>query len=803
MPYYNGKHNKDELIPSFEPVPLKSRWRNKKLFLSAGIGGTAILLAGIFIFYWFILRTLPSIEGLRAFSPSVSSHVYGENNAQIGIFAVERRTPVSLVKVPKYLFQAIIAVEDARFMEHHGIDYRRIASAFVKNIIHRQIREGASTITQQLVKNLFLTPEKSIKRKLQELILAKKVEAALSKDEILELYLNQINLGHGAYGVQAASHLYFAKDVSELTLAESAFMAGLPKAPTEYSPYNNPDKAKQRQEIVLKRMVVSGYISSVDAAAAASEILKFQRLQKADDISPYFMEYIRLLLKDRGYDDDAIYTGGLNVYTSLNLDLQTAATHAVHDGLRALDKRQGFRGPVDHIEEIEDYLNKKKPRGYQPENPFGANEVFEGIVTNVDDQAALATAKGINGKIKLEDMAWARRKLTGKDLKKDIEMLPPKSTAKQILKKGDIVKLGLKKYDPVKKEFLFTLEQEPLVEGALIALDPATGAIKAMVGGYDFKKSEFNRAISAKRQPGSAFKPVIYATAIERGKSPANIILDAPIIYKDQELDKIWKPENYEGKFYGPIPMREALAHSRNLATIRLLDEIGITPVEDFARRIGLVSPFQRDLSLALGTSAVGILELTSAYGVFANQGIYAEPFAIESISDHNNNVKETHEVLTRQAISKEVAYMITNMLEEVVQTGTGIRARELGKQIAGKTGTTNDFGDAWFIGYNPRIVVGVWVGFDDRRSLGDREAGASAALPIWISFMREAFNTIPDQTFPIPEKIVYAKIDPKTGLLSSGSSADSVTEPFIKGSEPKTFSRKPSSPSDFSNIDQ
>jgi penicillin-binding protein 1A len=323
-----------------------------------------------------------------------------------------------------------------------------------------------------------------------------------------------------------------------------------------------------------------------------------------------------------------------------------------------------------------------------------------------------------------------------------------------------------------------------------------------MVGGYDFKRSEYNRAVLAKRQPGSAFKPIIYAAALEKGKSPSNVVIDSPVIYTDAESEKTWKPENYEGKFYGPISLREALAHSRNLATIKLLEEIGISTAIDFAKRLGMTSAFQRDLSLALGTSSVGVLELTSAYSVYADQGIANDPYSIDWVTDSNGNVLEKHEAHPREVISKEVAYMITNMLEDVVQKGTGVRARELGRQIAGKTGTTNDFGDAWFIGYTPNIVTGVWVGFDDRRSLGDREAGASAALPIWITFMRQTFNLLPDQSFTIPENIVYAKINPETGYQSNGEST--VTEPFIKGSEPpfEDPSKKVPSYTDFYNID-
>jgi penicillin-binding protein 1A len=796
MPY-NGKHDEGQINPSLTPVPLKNHWDKKKIILLI-LGLFFLILLGGAGFIWSLMRDLPSIDGLKTYKPSASTRIYDENKVQIGHFAIERRTPVALIRIPKHLFQAIIAVEDSRFMEHGGFDYWRFLKATLNNIRTLHFKEGGSTITMQLARSLFLSPEKKIKRKIKEFILAMQIESVLSKDEILETYLNQIYLGNGAYGVQAASKVYFGKDVNDLTLAESAFIAGLPKGPSELSPYLYPERAKQRQGVVLKRMVASGFISEDQYQEAFKQNLTFQKIQKEDEISPYFMEYIRQYLTAK-YGEEAVYKGGLIVNTPLNLQMQVSATGSIREGLRALDKRQGFRGPIGEVDSVENF--KKKEGSLIQTNPFGKDEIFDGVVTSVEDQFARVEAKGISGRIRLEDMIWAKKQLRGKDLRNDVTVVE-KATAKQILKKGNKIKLGLKKYDPNSGEYSFTLEQDPLVEGALIALDPATGGISAMVGGYDFKKSEFNRAVLAKRQPGSAFKPIIYATALEKGKSPSNIIVDSPVIYTDTELDKTWKPENYEGKFYGPISLREALAHSRNLATIKLLEEVGIGSAIDFARKIGMTSSFQHDLSLALGTSSVGVLELTSAYGVYANQGSYNEPYSIESVADSNGNILEKHDKHPREAISKEVSYMITNMLEDVIQKGTGVRARELGRHLAGKTGTTNDFGDAWFIGYTPNLVTGVWVGFDDRRSLGDREAGASAALPIWISFMRQAFNIIPDLSFSIPENIVYVKINPETGLQSDGEKA--VSEPFIKGFEPPREDPSSSNPTytDFYQMD-
>jgi len=391
--------------------------------------------------------------------------------------------------------------------------------------------------------------------------------------------------------------------------------------------------------------------------------------------------------------------------------------------------------------------------------------------------------------------------LKGPDLLKDVDL---NSNAKpsDILHVGDVIKVKLRRLDARTKTAAFSLDQDPVVEGALIALDPRTGAIKAMVGGYDFKRSEFNRALSARRQPGSAFKPIIYATAIERGLTPATIVVDSPIVFVDEEQQKVWRPENYESKFYGPISLREALVHSRNLATVKLLDRVGIKNVVEFAKRVGIQSPLTPDLSMALGSSSVSLIELTSAYGVFADEGVRAEPMAVLSVTDSSGQVLEEHEPVANEVISKETAYVVTNMMEDVIQRGTGWRAKVLNRPLAGKTGTTNDFTDAWFVGFTPNLAVGVWVGFDDVRSLGDREAGASAALPVWINFMRAAFEIVPETTFPIPENVVYAKIDPQTGLLAPEGAENAAIEIFVKGTEPTKVSHPQPKPAEFFRID-
>ncbi|HLG23068.1 MAG TPA: PBP1A family penicillin-binding protein, partial [Candidatus Manganitrophaceae bacterium] len=735
------------------------RFRGLKIlfFVLAFLLLIGALGAGGVIYYF--SRDLPPLESLRSYEPSQATRIYSDDNRVIGQFFIEKRVFVPLSKMPKELFQAILAVEDSRFYEHGGFDFLRIIKAFLTNLESLKIRQGASTITQQLARSLFLTPERTIKRKFKEILLARKMEKILGKDEILEIYLNQIYFGHGAYGVQVASRTYFGKDVSDLTLAEAAFLAGLPKAPNDYSPYRYPQKAKLRQGVVLRRMVDEQFITEERYRQAYEQDLLFQKLLPEEDLALHFQEYIRQYLIGR-YGDDAVYKGGLNVYTTLNIDMQRSANRALKEGLRNLDKRQGYRGALGKYQEDE------IAGGETAVSDLQVGDWLDGRVVQAADGFVVVQTPGGDGKILLEDMRWAARRLKGLRLREDMEVVEnPK--AYHILRVNDLVKVSVKKVSPDGKGIFFSLEQEPSVEGALVAVDPATGSVKALVGGYDFKRSEFNRALSARRQPGSTFKPIIYATAIERGLTPATVVVDNPVIYTDTELEKVWKPENYEEKFYGPITLREALTYSRNLATVKLLEQVGVGNVIEFARRVGLQGPLTRDLSLALGSSEVSLLELTSAYGVFANRGVRADPILITMVTDHTGQILERHESAPRQVVAKETAYIITNMLEDVIQRGTGRKAKSLGRPIAGKTGTTNEFTDAWFVGFAPNLVAGVWVGFDDNRSLGDREAGSTTALPIWVSFMEAALSRFPVAPFAIPENIVYAKIDPETGLLA------------------------------------
>lgn len=765
-----------------------SRWPRWARVTGLAAAVCLVMAATGLVALWYLSRDLPNVQAVRSYRPSQVTQIYADNNELIGQFYVEKRLVVPLSRVSKSVWQAIIAVEDSRFFEHHGVDPIGILRAFVTNLGSFHIRQGASTITQQLARALFLTSERSLTRKIKEALLARKIERLLSKEEILELYLNQIYFGQGVYGVQAAAQTYFGKEASEINLAEAAFLASLPKAPSDYSPYRHPERAKQRQGVVLRRMVEEGFIDEEQFRTAYQQDLYFERPTTTEEIAPYFVETVRQHLKER-YGDDAVYKGGLRVYTTLNVALQQAANRSISEGLRDLDKRQGFRGPTGHRSPEEMPVPEAPAGGAEPKVGVFRNaeikpgDLLEGVVTKVESEQVGVAVGELTGTIARDAMAWASRRLTGQDFNK-VEIIDDFKPS-DILKVGDIISVGVKKIDKSGKKAVFYLEQEPLVEGSLLAIDPITGGVKAMVGGYDFRRSEFNRALQAKRQPGSAFKPFIYATALEKGLTPSTILIDAPVVYHDPALDKVWRPVNFEGRFYGPISLRDALIHSRNLATIRLLDQIGIPPVVELAQRMGIKSPLSRDLALALGSSSVTLLELTSAYGVFANQGVQVDPMMIRSVTDTTGQILEFHESQQREVLSKPVAYLMSNLMQDVIQHGTAQRAKVLGRPLAGKTGTTNDFADAWFMGFAPNLAVGVWVGFDDRRSLGDREAGARVALPVWIDFMRDALPLLPPATFEIPDEITFAKVDPDSGLLAPPDQASAPVELFITGTEP------------------
>jgi penicillin-binding protein 1A len=741
-----------------------------------------MLLTGGYGFYR-VTRNLPQIASLQDYQPSIVTNVYAEDGTPIAEFYIERRIVVPLEEIPQKLIWAFVAAEDSRFFEHEGIDFIGILRALWKNIRAGGIVQGGSTITQQVTKSLLLTPERSYTRKLREAILAYRIEKHLSKEEILYLYLNQIYLGHGAYGVGAAAQNYFGKHLEELNLAECATLAGLPQAPSRYSPYSHPQRAKERQVYVLNQMVSDGYISADEAAEALAYNLEV-KARKDWDIGkvPYFAEHIRRYLEEK-YGREVLYRQGLQVYTTVNLAFQKAAQRAVKKGLYELDKRQGYRGPVAHLasEEIEPFFQKLK-ESVEANGGLEPGTVVKGVViavSSAEKKVSVRLSEGL-GTLPVEKMEWAR--------KPDPEIAygaVKVTNPARVLKVGDVILVRLLERDSKTENWLLALEQEPEVQGALLCMDNATGHVRAMVGGIDFHTSQFNRAIQSRRQPGSAFKPFTYAAALDKGYTPATIIIDSPIIYTDDQMDWKWKPKNYKEKFYGPTLFRTALIFSRNVVTIKILRDIGIDYVIDYARRFGISSPLSRDLSLALGSSGVSLLELTNAYSVFANLGELVSPIFITKILDRQGNLLEEYRPQRERVLEKDTAYVMTHLLQEVVKYGTGWRARAVKRPTAGKTGTTNNLQDAWYIGFTPSYVTGVWVGFDGDRTLGKFETGSRAASPIWVDFTAEVLKDKREKVFAVPENVVFAKIDPKTGLLAKPGDENAVFEAFKEGTAP------------------
>jgi penicillin-binding protein 1A len=743
-------------------------------------------LAGI---YFYLSKDLPQIASLTEYRPSIITTVYSDDNRKIGEFYKERRIVIPLSDIPKRLKEAFIAAEDARFFKHQGIDLVSIVRAFFKNLEAGTIVQGGSTITQQVTKSFFLTPERSYKRKIKEAILAYRIDKTFSKAEILYLYLNQIYLGHGAYGVEAAAGNYFGKSAKELNLAECAILAGLPQAPSRYSPFRNAERAKQRQIYVLNRMVGEGFITNIQATEAINTELDIKpRRNWYIEKVPIYTEHIRRYIEKK-YGPDMLYREGLKIYTSVNIEMQRIALEEIRKGLRDLDRRQGYRGPLRKlkVEEIEDFSTSIDAK--LSETPLAPDQVIEGAVIKVDNAEARVIVRigSEQGIIKLEDMRWARKP------NPEVAFYKVKvKTPGQVLSVGDVVSVRVKEKLPDTDFWGLLLEQDPIVESALLCIEAETGNVKVMVGGKDFHESQFNRAVQSRRQPGSAFKPIIYAAALDKGYTPATTIIDSPIVFQNEEMDFKWKPKNYGKKFYGPTLLRMALQKSRNVITIKILQDIGVDYCISYGRRLGITSHLDKDLSLALGSSGVSVLEMVKAYSVFANQGYLVEPVFIQKIVDRDGYVLEEAGTVREKVLEKSTAYIMTNLMEGAVQNGTGFRVKALKRPVAGKTGTTNNLFDAWFIGFTPRYITGVWVGFDAERSLGESETGSRAASPIWLGFMKEILKDKPVKVFQVPEGVVFAKIDAETGLLPIPESKRTIFECFKEGTVPTEFTKKP-----------
>ncbi len=643
--------------------------KNRAVFILVILAGC--VFGGMGGAFFALTHDLPQIQALESFKPSSVTRIYSADNTILAEIFAEKRDPVPLSQIPVYLKKAIVAIEDKNFYSHSGVDLKGIARAAIKDVKAGKFVEGASTITQQLAKTLFLTPEKNILRKVKEAVLAFQMERRYTKDEILSLYLNQIYFGSGAYGVKAAAWIFFNKKVEDLTLAESALISGMPKSPSRYSPLVNPDLSMKRRDIVLRQMLKDKIICEKEFMEAKNELLNFSKKRTTAVRAPYFVAYVKKYLEAM-IGSSMLYRNGLEIYTTLDIDLQEAAEAAV-------DKR---------ISELEERMKKK-------------------TLEHIDPQCAV------------------------------------------------------------------------------ISLDVKTGGILAMIGGKDYSKSFFNRAVSAKRQPGSAFKPIVYACAIESGFAQNMLILDTPVEFSMPGKNRSWKPENFSENYSGEMTLRKALTHSKNVPAVRLIEMLGVSSVVHFAQLLGIESVLMPYLSLALGTSEVNLLELTAAYAAFSNKGQYIKPFGVTEIRDRNGRLLKRVKPEKKVALSREAAAVITDMLIGVVNEGTGKQARILKRQVAGKTGTADNYKDALFVGYSPLVATGVWVGQDNYHTLGKLETGARAALPVWIDVMEKAFADRPVEYFDIPDNVVRKRIDPESGKPSSTKISSAVSALFIKGTEP------------------
>ncbi len=769
--------------------------------------------------YLYVAKSLPRVDTLSDYQPPVITRIYSDNGTVIAELYEERRIVVPVSRMPKQLIQAFVAAEDSNFFKHQGIDLVSITRAALKNIKAGGIVQGGSTITQQVAKSLLLTPEKKFERKFKEAILAYRMEKRLSKEEILYLYLNQIFLGHGAYGVQAAAENFFDKNVEELSLAECSLMAGLPQAPSRYSPYRHYERARERQKYVLRRMIKEGFITAVEAEEALAVEMEIRpRVNQHIADAAYFTEQVRRDLQKR-YGHERLHTGGLQVHTSINLDMQLAAQRAVRANLRDHDKRQKYRGPIAVLTPEEETTLLEEQTAQLEETPLATGALYDAVVTGSKKGQILVRLADRTGQIALADTAWAAPLQV---VARTVAPAGNADTGRTLLPAGSKIRVRLLEL-PEQGLLPLALEQDPVAQGALLAMDPRNGLIRAMVGGYDFRTSQFNRVIQARRLPGSAIKPLIYAAALDKGYTPATVILDTPLIYKERLEDgdiKEWKPKNYSKKFYGPVPVRTALAKSHNVITIKILEDIGVHYAANYARKLGITSPLAEDLTLALGSSAVTPMELAGAYTVLANGGVRVAPTYITQVLDRDGKILESidpadfpggpqpGQSLVQQprvrVISPETAYLTTNLLESVVQKGTGWRAKVLKRPTAGKTGTTNDLKDAWFVGYIPQMLTVAWVGYDQERPLGKKETGSRAAAPAWVEFMKEAVADLPVEEFPVPDAIEFRPIDPGTGLLAPEDSPEVVIEAFAPGTAPVRYALEEKTPQarDFFRLD-
>ena len=697
---------------------------------SALIGATA----GLLLVY---STDLPQVEQLERYRPSSITELYDDQGRIIGSFALQRRVVASYDDYPPVLRDALVSIEDKDFYRHWGINVWRIAGAAYRDITSGGKIQGASTLTMQLARNLFLSPDRSFHRKIEEALLAIQIERRFTKPQIFTLYANQIFLGHGVYGFEAASEYYFSKPAKQLSLDEAALLAGLPKAPGYYSPINHPDRCVKRRNLVINSMLEDGKITAAQANQARNRPIQLKLQHDPNSLAPYYVEEIRRYLESK-YGSDQVHEGGLRVYTSLNMDLQRTATQAVLDGLAAYERRHGWKGHLENVLSNEVTLANYQHPDWEDEPEV--NGYVHALVTNVSAGSTTIKFGRFTTAINPPDAAWTGRKL------------------QDILKPGDIVYVKVQSLSPVR----VTLEQDSGAQGGLVCLDNATGEIKAMVGGRDFNQSKFNRATQALRQVGSSFKPYVYTAAIDQGAKPDDTILDAPVTF--QTASGPYTPHNYDEKFEGTITLRRALAQSRNIPALKLADSLGIKTVIDYVHRFGVTSNIPAYLPVALGSAEITLFEQTASFSVFPNDGVRITPRYITKVTDYEGRVLEEDFPEVRDVTSARTARIMTSMLQTVVEHGTAVAAATMKYPLGGKTGTTNDFTDAWFVGFSPLTTTGVWVGYDEKKSLGNKETGARAALPIWMDFMKAALaGKDPGEFEPppaLPSSAIAQKLD-------------------------------------------
>jgi len=724
---------------------------------------------------WSFSNNLPDYKFLKNYKPSVSSKVFSGNGDLVADFSQEKRIFVPYNSIPQNVINSFLSAEDKNFFSHPGVDAKGVLRAIINNIsniISSKRLEGASTITQQVAKNFLLTNEVSINRKIKEAILAFRIERALTKERILELYLNQIYLGSGAYGVAAASLEYFDKSIKELNYAESALLAALPKAPSRYNPYRDKDLAKFRRDLVVQNLYDNNFIDKNEYEQIIKEEIKLKKSEKIylEDAQYYIEDVRKDIIEKLSYDK--VYKEGLNINTPINLNLQRIATESLRDGLIDYDKRRGWRGALKNIKYSENWFDKFKE--YQLEKTLGWEVAIVKKISKFS--VTIETENKENGSIKYDDISWTKKEF------------------KDLFEIGDVI------YVKNINDNIFSLKQLPRVNGGIVVMDPYTGRVLALSGGFSFKKSEFNRATQALRQPGSAFKPFIYALALENDYTPTSLILDAPLVLEQGEDLKMWKPENYGKKFYGPSTLRVGLEKSRNLMTVRIAQNLGIEKVVNFSKNLGIYDNPEKLLSISLGSAETTLMKLTTAYSSFVNGGKLVTPVIIDRIQDSEGKTIFSDEMRKctnceqisfssnsypkikdnyKQVFSPQTAYQMTSILEGVVQRGTGKQLKDLNLNLAGKTGTTNENTDTWFIGFTSNLVVGVYVGEDDPKPLGKFETGARTALPIFKAFVSEAIKKSEARPFKAAEGTIMMVVDSDTGQKAKFSSKNTIVEVY------------------------